>query len=116
MEGHVTSFRKWGVLGAVLAAGFAAQPAPAQAPVKIGMITTLSGPGGYIGEDVRDAFLLAMEEEKGMLGGVPVSLMVEDDGLKPGQGKQIAQKFLTSDKAKIITGIIFSNVAGAAVP
>jgi len=104
------------ILGTALMAGLATQPSYAQAPVKIGMITTLSGPGGYIGEDVRDAFLLAMEEEKGMLGGVPVNLMVEDDGLKPGQGKQIAQKFLTSDKAKIITGIIFSNVAGAAVP
>jgi branched-chain amino acid transport system substrate-binding protein len=104
------------VLGTALAAIVAAQPSLAQAPVKIGMITTLSGPGGYIGEDVRDAFMLAMEEEKGKLGGIPVNLMVEDDGLKPGQGKQIAQKFLTSDKAKILTGIIFSNVAGAVVP
>jgi branched-chain amino acid transport system substrate-binding protein len=93
-----------------------AQPSFAQEPVKIGMITTLSGPGGYIGEDIRDAFQLAVDQEGGKLGGVPIRLMIEDDGLKPGQGKQIAQKYLSSEKAKIITGIVFSNVAGAVVP
>lgn len=86
----------------------------AQTPVKIGMITTLSGPGGYLGQDVRDGFKLAIED--GKLGGVPVELLVEDDGLKPGQGKQIAEKFMKTDGAKILTGIIFSNVAGATVP
>lgn len=90
--------------------------AQAQAPVKIGMITTLSGPGGYLGADIRDAFQLAIDLEDGKLGGVPVQLIVEDDGLKPGQGKQIADKFLKSEKIKLFTGIVFSNVAGATVP
>lgn len=88
----------------------------AQTPVKIGMITTLSTPGGYLGEDVRDAFRLAIDEEGGKLGGVPVQLMVEDDNLKPANGKQIADKFLQQEKIKLFTGIIFSNVAGAVVP
>jgi branched-chain amino acid transport system substrate-binding protein len=87
-----------------------------QQPVKIGMITTLSGPGGYLGQDIRDAFQLAIDLEGGKLGGVPVELLVEDDGLKPGQGKQIASKFLKSDGVKLFTGIVFSNVAGATVP
>ncbi|MFN3642803.1 MAG: ABC transporter substrate-binding protein [Gemmobacter sp.] len=85
-------------------------------PVKIGMITTLSGPAGYLGEQVRDAFLLAIEQEGGKLGGVAVQLVVEDDGLKPPQGLQIAEKFLGDDGMKLLTGIIFSNVAGAVVP
>ena len=88
----------------------------AQQPVKIGMITTLSGPGGYLGQDIRDAFKLAIELEGGKLGGVPVDLVVEDDGLKPGQGKQIAERMLKTDGIKILTGIVFSNVAGATVP
>ena len=54
--------------------------------------------------------------EGGKLGGVPVQLVVEDDGLKPGQGKQIADKFMKTDKIKLFTGIVFSNVAGAVVP
>lgn len=103
------------ILGLTLAA--AIWPAMAQqAPVKIGMITTLSGPGGYLGQDIRDAFKLAIDMEGGKLGGVPVELTVEDDGLKPGQGKQIAEKMLKTDGVKILTGIVFSNVAGATVP
>jgi branched-chain amino acid transport system substrate-binding protein len=88
----------------------------AQESVKIGFITTLSGPGGYIGADARDGFQLAVEMEGGKLGGVPVQVMVEDDGLKPGTGKQIADKFLKTDKIKLFTGIIFSNISGAVVP
>ena len=98
-------------LSALLATG-----AVAQQPVKIGFITTLSGPGGYIGADVRDAFNLAVEMEGGKLGGVPVQVVVEDDGLKPGQGKQIADRMLKTDGIKLFTGIIFSNVLGATAP
>ena len=90
--------------------------APAADAVKIGMITTLSGPAGYLGQDVRDGFKLAMALEGGKLGGVPVDLVVEDDGLKPGQGKQIAERFLSEDGIKLFTGIVFSNVAGATIP
>ena len=87
-----------------------------QAPVKLGILTTLSTPGGYIGEDVRDAILLAIEEEGGKLGGVPVQTLIEDDKLKPGDGKQIIEKWLETDKVKLFTGIIFSNVTIATVP
>ena len=99
-----------------IATTLAASTALAQQPVKIGMITTLSGPGGYLGQDIRDAFKLAIDLEGGKLGGVPVELVVEDDALKPGQGKQIAEKMLKTDGIKILTGIVFSNVAGATVP
>lgn len=101
------------VMAAALSVGVAQAQ---QAPLKIGMITTLSGPGGYLGEDIRDAFQLAIDLEGGKLGGVPVQVLVEDDGLKPGQGKQIADKFLKTEKIKLFTGIVFSNVAGATVP
>ena len=85
-------------------------------PVKIGMVTTLSTKAGYLGEDVRDGFKLAIAQEEGMLGGVPVELLVEDDGRDPGKAKQIANRFVKRDNVKIMTGIIFSNVALAVVP
>ena len=91
-------------------------PAFAQAPVKIGIVTTLTTPGGYLGEDVRDAMLLAIEQGGGKLGGVPVQAMVEDDKLKPGDAKQIVDKWMETDKVKLITGVIFSNVAVAIAP
>lgn len=91
-------------------------PAFAEDAVKIGMITTLSGPAGYLGQDIRDGMLLAIEMEGGKLGGVPVELVVEDDGLKPGNGRQIAEKYMNDEGIKLLTGIVFSNVAGATVP
>lgn len=94
-----------------------ARPALAQgAALKIGMITTLSGPGGYLGQDIRDAFALAVEMEGGKLGGAPVQLLVEDDALRPGQGKQIAERFLKNERIRLMTGIVFSNVLGAVAP
>src|SRR6056297_387906 len=85
-------------------------------PVKIGMVTTLSTKAGYIGEDVRDGFQLAIDQENGKLGGIPVELLVKDDGRKPGRAKQIADRFMKRDKVKLMTGIIFSNVSIAVVP
>ena len=91
-------------------------PALAAEPVKIGMITTLSTKAGYLGEDIRDGFKLAIAMQDGKLGGVPVELLVEDDGRKPEKGRQIAERFIKRDKVKILTGIVFSNVAMAVVP
>ena len=85
-------------------------------PVKIGMVTTLSTKAGYLGEEVRDGFKLAIAQEGGKLGGVPVELLVEDDGRDPGKAKQIADRFMKRDDVKIMTGLIFSNVAIAVVP
>ena len=101
----------------ILAAGlFLAGHAMAQDPVKIGMITTLSTKAGYLGEDIRDGFRLAMEMENGHLGGIPVELLVEDDEAKPGKGIQISERFIKSDRVTILTGVVFSNVAVAVVP
>ena len=93
-----------------------ATPALAAGPVKIGMVTTLTTKAGYLGEDIRDGFQLAIDQEAGKLGGIAVDLMVEDDGRKPEKGKQIAERFIKKDKVQILTGIVFSNVAMAVVP
>jgi branched-chain amino acid transport system substrate-binding protein len=51
-------------IGALLGVALAGS-AGAQEPVKIGMITTLSGGGSSLGVDVRDGFLLALPEGGG---------------------------------------------------
>ena len=93
-----------------------AGPVQAVEPVKIGMITTLSTKAGYLGEEIRDGFQLAIDQENGRLGGVPVELLVDDDGRKPEKAKQIAERLIKRDGVKIMTGIVFSNVAIAVVP
>jgi branched-chain amino acid transport system substrate-binding protein len=102
--------------GALLAGALVASAGAQAEPVKIGMITTLSGGGSSLGIDVRDGFMLALNEGGGMLGGQEVELLVEDDAMKPDIAKQIADKFIKRDHVDILTGIIWSNLALAVVP
>ncbi|MGV3651639.1 MAG: ABC transporter substrate-binding protein [Devosia sp.] len=81
-------------------------------PIKIGMITTLSGGGAGLGIDVRDAFQLALKQA----GNAEIELVVEDDAQKPELAVQIADKMIQSDKVDLLTGIIWSNLAMAVVP
>ena len=108
-------FKKLGVAMALTALAGIGQASAQQDPLKIGFITTLSTPAGYIGEDERDGFMLAVKQEGGKLGGVPVDVIVEDDGLKPGSGKQTAERMLQNG-VKVFTGINFSNVLVAVAP
>lgn len=101
-----------GLLAGVAALVLLGGPAAAE-PVKVGMVTTLSTGAGYLGEDVRDGFILALELADAT---DRVELLVEDDGLEPERGVQIAQRMVERDGAQVMTGIIFSNVAMAVVP
>lgn len=93
-----------------------AQVQASDEPVTIGFIGTLSTPAGYIGQDQLDAFKLAVKQGKdGALGGVPVTLNVVDDGMKPSTGKRAARRMLQQG-IRLFTGITFSNIMIAAVP
>ncbi|MCY6381319.1 ABC transporter substrate-binding protein [Hoeflea prorocentri] len=81
-------------------------------PVKVGMITTLSGGGSGLGVDVRDGFLLAAK----MAGNKDLEVIVEDDARKPDLAVQIADKMIQKEKVDVLTGIIWSNLAMAVVP
>lgn len=80
------------------------------APVKIGFLSTFSGPGATLGIDQYDGFMLAVEQEGGRLGGTEISIIKEDDEMKPDKGVQIARQFLARDHVDIVTGVVFSNV------
>jgi len=101
------------VLGLALAAAAAGHAAD---KVKIGFISTLSGPNASIGTDIRDAFNLAVKLNGGKLCGVPAEVLVTDDQLKPENAKQIAERYLRLDKVDFITGIVFSNIVLAVAP
>lgn len=83
-------------------------------PLKIGMITTLSGGGAGLGVDARDGFSLALK-----LAGDKardITVVTEDDAMKPELAVQIADKMIQSDQVDVLTGIIWSNLAMAVVP
>jgi branched-chain amino acid transport system substrate-binding protein len=95
--------------GAILA--LAAGPALAQSKsVKIGFVSTFSGPTAVIGNDMRNSFELALDHIGRKMGGLPVEVIYEDDGQKPEQGKQKTEKLIESDKVDFVVGYIWSNV------
>jgi branched-chain amino acid transport system substrate-binding protein len=78
--------------------------------VKIGFVSTLSGPGAGLGVDIRDGFNLAVKHLGGKLGGLPAQVIVADDQQNPDVAKQTVDKFLKKDKVDFMTGIVFSNI------
>jgi branched-chain amino acid transport system substrate-binding protein len=84
--------------------------------LKIGFLTTLSGPGGALGADIRDGFELAIKNSGGKLGGVPVELSIRDDQMNPEVGRQETERLLKRDKVDVMTGTVFSNVLLPVLP
>lgn len=96
-------------LGLLLATGIATAHAE---EVKIGMITTLSGGGSHLGVDVRDAFMLAIEQS----GRDDIEVLVKDDARKPDLARNLSNELMQRDDVDLMTGIIWSNLAMAVVP
>src|SRR5450755_1964400 len=87
-----------------------ANPAVAADSIKIGFVSTFSGPTAVIGNDMRNSFELALDHMGRKMGGLPVEVIYEDDQQKPDVGKQKTEKLVQSDKVDFIAGYIWSNV------
>src|ERR1700687_6190475 len=87
-----------------------ANPAVAPDTIKIGFVSTFSGPTAVIGNDMRNSFELALDHMGRKMGGLPVEVIYEDDQQKPDVGKQKTEKLVQSDKVDFIAGYIWSNV------
>src|SRR5450755_4769003 len=104
------------LLAASAALVFAAGPAMAQQKtIKIGFVSTFSGPTAVIGNDMRDSLELALDHLGRKIGGLPVEVIYEDDQQKPEVGKQKTEKLIESDKVDFISGYIWSNVLLASI-
>ncbi|KQV92193.1 ABC transporter substrate-binding protein [Pelomonas sp. Root1237] len=99
----------------ILGATALAVAGAAQAAV-IGLVAPLSGPQALVGQDQVDGFNLAVEQLGGKLGGQPLTLLKEDDQLKPEIGQQAVRKLIDKDKVDAIVGLSFSNVLMGSLP
>jgi branched-chain amino acid transport system substrate-binding protein len=88
----------------------ASAPAAAQDGARIGFVATFSGPAAAIGNDMRDAFELALDHLGRKVGGLPAQVVYEDDQQKPEVGKQKTDKLIEADRVNFLTGYIWSNV------
>src|SRR4051812_9794503 len=102
--------------GALGAAFIVAGPAAAQQKLKIGFITTLSGPPAIIGKHMKDSVELALDHLNHKVGGLDTEVIYGDDQFKPEVGVQLAEEMLKKHQVDFVSGIIWSNVMMAVMP
>jgi branched-chain amino acid transport system substrate-binding protein len=93
--------------------GMVASAAGAQEKLKIGLLTTLSGPPAALGTQQRNGFQLALKNMGGKLGGREVELIIQDDELKPDVAVTKAKAMVERDKVDFVVGPVFSNILQA---
>ncbi|ONG58701.1 ABC transporter substrate-binding protein [Pseudoroseomonas deserti] len=89
-----------------------ARPAIAQAqPLRIGMVTSLSGPFTALGESMRAGMQLLLAQSGQAIAGRRVEFLVEDDQARPEEGVRKARKLIGQDRVDLLCGVISSGVA-----
>ncbi len=90
------------LLAGLIAAAFIATPAAAQQKLKIGFISTFSGPQGSIGEDMKNSVELALDHLKRKVGGLDTEVIYGDDQVKPDVGTQVADEMLKKHQVNFV--------------
>src|SRR5215813_14917609 len=103
----------YSIAAAVAASALALTPAQAQDKLKVGVITTLSGPPAVLGTQLRNGFQLAVKTMGNKLGGRDVEVIVQDDELKPDVAVSKVKALVERDKVDFVVGPIFSNILQA---
>jgi branched-chain amino acid transport system substrate-binding protein len=104
------------VAGIAVAAFAFSAPVSAQQKIKIGFISTFSGPQGVMGQYMKEAVEVALDQLGGKVGGLPVEMFYGDDQFKTDVGVQVAEEMLKKNQVDFVSGIIWSNVMMAVVP
>lgn len=94
-----------------LAAGGAL--AQGEEPLKIGIVTTLSGAPAALGEQLVNGFQLAVEEMGGEMDGRPVEVVIRDDELQPEVAQLAARELVEREGVDFVVGTTFSNMLQA---
>jgi branched-chain amino acid transport system substrate-binding protein len=98
---------------AALATGMSAPAilAASNAPLKIGVLNTFSGPSASTGDWNWSGLNVYLDEVDHTIAGRKVELLKEDDQFNPQIGLQKVRKFVESDNVDLIVGIQGSNIA-----
>src|SRR3954454_22604240 len=97
----------------------AALPAVAQEPIKIGLVTALSGQSARAGEALTRGLQVAIDElnaKGGVLKGRKFELMRRDDEATPVKGVTAARELVFKEKVAVLFGGLDTPVAIAIVP
>ena len=103
-------------IAAIAASALLALPLNAADKIKVGYLSTLTGPISGISTDLKDGFDLVVARNGGKLGGLPAEIVVGDDQQNPDTGKQVFDRMVKRDTVDVLTGVMFTNVMAAVAP
>jgi branched-chain amino acid transport system substrate-binding protein len=92
--------------------------AQAQGPIKVGVLTPLTGGGAVYGTIMSKTYAALADEinKAGGIGGRQLSLVTEDDQTNPDAAVRAARKLIDVDKVNVLVGTWSSAVTLAVVP
>ncbi|MDB5410012.1 MAG: Extracellular ligand-binding receptor [Rhodospirillales bacterium] len=77
--------------------------------VKVGMITSASGPFGTWGAQMMAGVRIYQEQHGKSVDGNEIEILLRDDGgPNPGRAKQLAEELVLREKVRFLTGFTFS--------
>lgn len=85
-----------------------AQAQPAK--LKVGLISTLTGGGALLGEELKRGWDLGMDLVGGKIGGLDTEVIVGDDELKPDVAVTLADRMVKQQKVDVVAGVLWSNI------
>ena len=100
--------------GAALAVAGAPAFAQDKEPIRIGVMSSLSGAFAQMGQDGVDGVRLAFEEVGNEIAGRPVELFIEDSAMNPSTAVEKTRALVNRDGAQLVLGPL-SGAAGLAV-
>jgi len=104
---------------AVLACSVWSGGAYAADPIKIGLVTALSGQSALAGEAITRGMTIAIDEinaKGGLLGGRKLELVRRDDEGNPAKGVTAARELIHREKVAVLFGGLDTPVSMAIVP
>ena len=106
------------VFACLLALALWSGPVSAVEPIKIGLVLSITGYGGFIGTPQKDATVAIVDDvnRKGGLFGRQIELFVEDDKSNPTNAAIAAMKLIKDKKVSIVIGPSITDSGMSMIP
>lgn len=105
-----------GLLGAAALALALAGPAPAQEPVKVGLLLSLTGPFASTGRQIEAAAQLYVAQHGDEVAGRRIELIVRDDTGVADVTRRLAQELVVREEVDVLAGFVLTPLAMATAP
>ncbi|MFN9475843.1 ABC transporter substrate-binding protein [Acidovorax sp.] len=113
-----TNRRRFAAAALAAAAWTALGAAQAAEPIKVGLVTALSGQSALAGDAITRGLTIAIEEinaKGGLLGGRKLELVRRDDEANPAKGVTAARELIYKEKVAVLFGGLDTPVSIAIV-